>query len=125
MKIAREEAIERAAALLCDNHPVPNRGRAAQILYRAGLDRQHEDILSAAVRLYEQRKDCRLTEALSDTEKKRLRAKARRMTAQQVKDHIAQIDKADYLFWACWRQYKDKRRWRAELTVSDFSIHFV
>ena len=122
--VHRTEAIKRCLDVLLENHPVKDRGTAMNLIWKTGLPRAYENVAHAAIREYKKLKGVDLEPALSIKEKQKLRKKAKNMTAQQVKDHIASIDRADFLFWMCWRQFKDHQKWQAELVKADFSIHF-
>lgn len=45
-------------------------------------------------------------------------------SAQEVKSYINKIEKADQTFWAMWKLFKHKGKWSAQLSYSDFAIHF-
>ncbi len=117
---------EQATVALINTHPLSNRGHAFVVLKDAGLSGSGR-VFNAAVKKYEEHFDLQLgksTAAKRDKRDKDLRAVAHQTSANDVLEHINEIDVADALFWAFWKAFKYEGKWSKSLQVKDFAVHF-
>ena len=122
-KLTKTEA---ATNELLKHDEISNRGHAFVILKKAGLAGSGA-VFNRAIKAYEEVKNCELGKSASrdraDT-KKENRARAHCWSAEDVKEHIRKIDKADEIFWACWEVFRHEGKWSKQLKTSDFAVHF-
>ena len=121
------QAVERGVDALRQGAPISHRGHAWKLLcialpqtkYRTGL---YNDAINA----YElEIGHLLLTRAECEQAREKIRVKAYRMTAEEVRAHIERIPAADPLFWECWRLFKDDCMWTRALFTKDFATHFT
>lgn len=120
-----EISVKAAADALIAAHPIANRGDAFMVLKNVHLHEGGAKVYSAALKIYEETFDVKLKKIDYKAKQDARNAetnKARTMTADDVRHHIAKINAGDGLFWACWRAFKENRY--AGLDVKDFAVHF-
>lgn len=118
---------EEAAQVLLDAPEVKNRGHAFVILQKQGLTGSGA-VFGGAVAAFEAERGVVLGKSRASKradEDAVARAQAQQMSAEAVSDHISSIEKADRLFWACWRAFRDEGKWSNSLASADFAVHFV
>jgi len=126
MEEERMSKTDQAIAALKAAHPMKNRGHAFVVLKEAGLTGSGR-VFNAAVAAYEAEFGVSLGKsagAKRAEQQQALRAQAHQMSAEEVKEHIAEIDGADQLFWAAWKVFRHEGKWANKLTAADFAVHF-
>lgn len=117
---------EQATAALLAADEVKSRGHAFMILKARGLTGSGR-VFNGAVKAYEAERGIELGKSQSaqrTSDDATNRATAHQMSADDVTDHINNIEKADSLFWACWKVFRHEGKWETKLSVADFATHF-
>jgi len=116
---------EMAIQKLLEHEEISNRGHAFIILKEAGLSGSGA-VFNKAVKAWEEVHGAlgKSAAAKLRDKKQRLRAHAHQMSADEVIEHINDIDSADDLFWACWNVFKYEGKWARKLKCADFAVHF-